>query len=80
MGVVEILTPIAAGVGAFVWLPQIVKCCGKQKVSGKIISRYHMLKEGKSIFLFRIAILIRNKSFNLKCSSSAKMGIGIGKI
>jgi len=61
-------TFILALIGALSWTPTIIKFLKPNKLMGKMISRYSNLNKDKTqtFFLFKLSILSKNKSFNLK--------------
>ncbi|MFA5050903.1 MAG: hypothetical protein WC499_02195 [Patescibacteria group bacterium] len=63
---IEILTFILALTGALAWLPSIVELFKHQKLFGKIISRYDNYNDTQTFFLFKLSILLKNKSFNIR--------------
>ena len=61
-------TFILALIGALAWTPALISLLKPNRIVGKMISRYRNLNEDKSqtLFLFKLSILSKNKSFNLK--------------
>ncbi len=61
-------TFIIAVIGALAWTPSIIKFFQPNKIVGKMISRYANLNKDQSetYFVYKIAILSKNKEFNLK--------------
>jgi hypothetical protein len=61
-------TFILALIGALAWMPHILDFFKKSKIEGKTISRYNNINADKTetIFLFKLSIFSKNKSFNLK--------------
>ncbi len=62
----EILTSGLSLAGALAWLPQIIKLTTRQKLFGKIISRYVNYNKTETAFLFKLSLLIKNKPLHLK--------------
>lgn len=61
----EIITLIISLAGALAWLPQIINWCRRQKLFGKIISRYNNYSDTTTFFLFKLSLLIKNKPLNI---------------
>ncbi len=61
-------TFVIAVIGALAWTPSIIKFFQPNKIVGKMISRYSNLNKDQSetYFIFKLAILSKNKDFNLK--------------
>lgn len=62
----EIMTLIISIIGAGAWIPSIVKFVKRNKIYGKLISRYNNYNGTETFFLFKVSVLIENKDFNLK--------------
>lgn len=54
-------------IGALAWMPSIVTWLKPNKIVGKMISRYNNLNADRTqtLFLYKLSILSKNKSFNL---------------
>jgi len=63
-----LLTLIVGLIGAAAWTPTICNALRQRKVHGRMVSRYLNLDRSftKSLFVFKLAILIKNKPINLK--------------
>jgi len=66
MKCVEFLTLIISLIGAGAWIPSIINLLRRNRIYGKMISRYNNCNDNDTFFLFKLSILIENKDFNLK--------------
>ena len=59
---------ILALIGALAWTPTILEFFKRSEIEGKIISRYNNLNRDKTqtMFLYKLSIFSKNKSFNIK--------------
>lgn len=58
----QIITLMISSIGALAWLPQIITLLKRQRILGKIISRY----DKQTFFLFKLSLFSKNKPFQLK--------------